>query len=244
MSVSTEASLRLASSSVFCSRCTWPDCSRTSCLRVRSSARSAWVAGSGTKLEPDRHSRQQVGQPGGVRDVGLATGHVPHMRRIGQHQREIAVRQHVPRPASSTPRSPPSRHGCSRIRSATRRVPAAPAWSCRTGAPHTAPRPARTAEPPPPHCPCARRDPHSAGGERPSLPPLLRRRRRTPRMQTLGSALPGLAAPGAIGGASGVPDPTNTRAPWHHDEADLSADGPHQPAISFIHGGSAIPVKN
>ena len=63
-------------------------------------------------------------------------------------------------------------------------------------------------------------------------------------MQTLGSALPGLAAPGAIGGASGVPDPTNTRARWHHDEADLSAGGPHQPAISFIHGGSAIPVKN
>ena len=27
------------------------------------------------------------------------------------------------------------------------------------------------------------------------------------------------------------------------DSADLSA-GPRQPAISFIHGGSAIPVKN
>src|SRR3712207_5690486 len=50
MSVSTDASLRLASSSVFCSRCTWLACSRTSCLRVRRSARSARVAGSGTKL--------------------------------------------------------------------------------------------------------------------------------------------------------------------------------------------------
>jgi hypothetical protein len=50
MSVSTEASLRLASSSVFCSRCTCPDCSRTNCLRVRSSARIAWVGASGTKL--------------------------------------------------------------------------------------------------------------------------------------------------------------------------------------------------
>src|SRR3712207_2453821 len=42
-------------------------------------------------------------------------------------------------------------------------------------------------------------------------------------MQTLGSALPDLAVHGAIGGASGVPDPTDTRARTHHDEADLSA---------------------
>ena len=63
-------------------------------------------------------------------------------------------------------------------------------------------------------------------------------------MQTLGSALPDLAAHGAIGGASGVPDPTYTRARAHHDDADLSADGPHQPATGFIHGGSDIPVRN
>ena len=50
MSVSTEASLRLASSSVFCRRCKWPDCSRTNCLRERSRARIAWVIASGTKL--------------------------------------------------------------------------------------------------------------------------------------------------------------------------------------------------
>src|SRR3712207_9499318 len=63
-------------------------------------------------------------------------------------------------------------------------------------------------------------------------------------MQSLGGALPGLAAPGAIGGASGVPGPTDTRARSHHDDADLSADGPGQLATGFIHGGSAIPVGN
>ena len=63
-------------------------------------------------------------------------------------------------------------------------------------------------------------------------------------MQTLDGALPGLAALGAIGGASGVPGPTDTRARSHHDEADLSAGGPHQPATGFIPGGSAIPVSN
>jgi hypothetical protein len=63
-------------------------------------------------------------------------------------------------------------------------------------------------------------------------------------MQNLGSALPDLAAHGAIGGASGVPDPTNTRARAHHDDANLSADGPSQLATGFIPGGSAIPVSN
>src|SRR3712207_4816228 len=31
---------------------------------------------------------------------------------------------------------------------------------------------------------------------------------------------------------------TDTRARSHHDEADLSADGPRQPATGFIPGGS------
>ena len=35
-SESTESNLMLASSSVFCTRSTWLDCSRTNCLRVRS----------------------------------------------------------------------------------------------------------------------------------------------------------------------------------------------------------------
>ena len=52
------------------------------------------------------------------------------------------------------------------------------------------------------------------------------------------------AVHGAIGGASGVPDPTYARARPQHDDADLSADGPHQPATGFIPGGSAIPVSN
>ena len=40
----------LASSSVFCTRCTWLDCSRTNCLRVRSRLRISCVCVSGTKL--------------------------------------------------------------------------------------------------------------------------------------------------------------------------------------------------
>src|SRR5262245_9185329 len=49
-SESTDSMLILASSKVFCTRCTWPAFSRTSCLRVRSSPRSSWIAGCGTKL--------------------------------------------------------------------------------------------------------------------------------------------------------------------------------------------------
>ena len=48
--LNTEPSLRLASSSVFYLRWTWLDCSRTSCLRVRSNERSSCVGASGTKL--------------------------------------------------------------------------------------------------------------------------------------------------------------------------------------------------
>ena len=40
----------LASSSVFCTRSTWLDCSRTNCLRVRSRLRISCVWVSGTKL--------------------------------------------------------------------------------------------------------------------------------------------------------------------------------------------------
>ena len=48
MSATTELSLMLASSSVFCSRWIWLAFSRTSCLRVRSSARISCVSDSGT----------------------------------------------------------------------------------------------------------------------------------------------------------------------------------------------------
>jgi hypothetical protein len=50
MSVITESSLILASSSVFCIRRMWLDFSRTNCLRVRSKVRISCVGGSGTKL--------------------------------------------------------------------------------------------------------------------------------------------------------------------------------------------------
>jgi hypothetical protein len=40
--------------------------------------------------------RQQIDHPFGVADVGLAAGHVLHMRGVRQHQLELAVRQDVP----------------------------------------------------------------------------------------------------------------------------------------------------
>jgi hypothetical protein len=48
------------------------------------------------EARPDQAVRQQLGQPGGVRHVGLAPRHVPHLRRVGQDQHQIAVGQHVP----------------------------------------------------------------------------------------------------------------------------------------------------
>jgi len=44
ISLITESSLMLASSSVFCIRWMWLVCSRVSCLRARSSERSSWIA--------------------------------------------------------------------------------------------------------------------------------------------------------------------------------------------------------
>ena len=39
--------------------------------------------------------RQQIGQPHGVVDIGLAPGHVLHVRGVGQHQLEVAF-EHMP----------------------------------------------------------------------------------------------------------------------------------------------------
>ena len=43
------------------------------------------------KTAPDQAVRQKIGEPGGIVDVGLAPRHVLDMRRVRQHQREIAV---------------------------------------------------------------------------------------------------------------------------------------------------------
>jgi hypothetical protein len=48
------------------------------------------------EARPDQSVRQEFRQPRGVIDVGLATGHVLHVRGIRQNQLELAVRQHVP----------------------------------------------------------------------------------------------------------------------------------------------------
>ena len=72
----------LASSSVFCTRNTWLDCSRTNCLRVRS--RFAHLLGLRVRYEarPDQTVRQQFGQPHSIVDVGFAARHVLHVRGV------------------------------------------------------------------------------------------------------------------------------------------------------------------
>src|SRR5271165_1290932 len=96
MSVMTESSLMLASSSVFWRRWIWLLRSRTNCLRIRRTLRissSLFLRYEAAADEPVRH---QVGQPSSVVHVGLAARHVLHMRSVGQHQLELAVRQDVP----------------------------------------------------------------------------------------------------------------------------------------------------
>jgi hypothetical protein len=48
------------------------------------------------KTTADQPVRQQFGQPGGIVDVGLAARHILDVRRIRQHQFELAVRENVP----------------------------------------------------------------------------------------------------------------------------------------------------
>ena len=48
------------------------------------------------KAAADQATGQQIGQPGGVVDVGLAPGHVLDVHRICQHQGEIGVAQDMP----------------------------------------------------------------------------------------------------------------------------------------------------
>ncbi len=60
MSVSTEASLRLASSRVFWMRWTWLACSRTSCLRVRSRVAHRPGSGLGHEAGADQAVGEQV----------------------------------------------------------------------------------------------------------------------------------------------------------------------------------------
>jgi hypothetical protein len=44
----------------------------------------------------DQAVRQQIGEPDRVRDIGLASWHVLHMRGVGQDQGDVAVGQDVP----------------------------------------------------------------------------------------------------------------------------------------------------
>ena len=75
----------LASSSVFWMRCTrlslLPHALVCACAADRASPGSP---ARGTKLGADQPVRQQISQPLGVPDVGLAARHVLDMRGIGQ----------------------------------------------------------------------------------------------------------------------------------------------------------------
>ena len=86
---------------------------------------------------PQQPGLQQLAQPRGVRDVGLAAGDLLDVAGVDQQQLEARPRG-SPRPASSTRRWPPSRPASPRARPASRAAPAGPApWS-------ETPRPARS----------------------------------------------------------------------------------------------------
>ena len=95
-SESAESSLILASSRVFCIRWIWLLRSRTNCLRAREPV--AHLLGLFVRHEAasDQPMGHQIGQPGGVVDVGLAARHVLDMGRVRQHQLELAVTQNMP----------------------------------------------------------------------------------------------------------------------------------------------------
>ena len=188
----------------------------------------------------DQTVRQQIGQPGASATSVLRPGTFltcAALARISVNSPSTGCA----RPASSRRRSPPSRRGCSRSRPARRTAPAGPASWCRRCGPRS------VAAPSP-----ATRDTRDnrvlvhveAGAARienvhGSLR-LLRRRRRAPLDQSLNNALPGLAAHGAIGGASGAPGPTNTRARSHHENSRPLRRRSADNATGFIAGGSAF----
>jgi hypothetical protein len=95
MSVTTESSLMLASSSVFWMRCVWLAFAHQ---LLAGAQQVAHLLGRfvGHEAGPDQPMRHQIGQPCGVVDVGLASRHVLHVGRVGQHQLELAVGQNVP----------------------------------------------------------------------------------------------------------------------------------------------------
>ena len=86
MSVSTEASLRFASSSVFWMRWTWlrPLTHEPLARPVQVAHRAG--AGVGHEALADHAVREQVGEPDRVGDVARAAGDVLHLRGLGQAQ--------------------------------------------------------------------------------------------------------------------------------------------------------------
>src|SRR5262249_16776675 len=105
---------------------------------------------------------QQLGNPRGIVHIALATRHVLHLCRVCQKRVPSYCPPAPATPASSTPRSLPSPHACSRSLPATRPTRSGSPWSLRTSELSAIrcppPRCARTQPP----SPCARPDRHSA----------------------------------------------------------------------------------
>ena len=85
MSEATEDSLIPASSSSFSSRWTSRARSRVIAVRVRVRSRSCRIGSGGTNEPADQAVRAELGQPGRVRDIGLAAGQVLDVPGVDQH---------------------------------------------------------------------------------------------------------------------------------------------------------------
>jgi hypothetical protein len=96
MSVTTESSLMLASSSVFWMRWMWLAAFAHHLLAGAQQVAHLLGRFVGHEAGPDQPMRHQIGQPCGVVDVGLAARHVLDVGRVGQDQLELAVGQNVP----------------------------------------------------------------------------------------------------------------------------------------------------
>ena len=155
--------------------------------------------GVGHEARADQAVREQVGEPDRVGDVGLAAGHVLHVRGVGEDQgaaRPGPPRRAPARPGASRCRWPPWRRRDSRAAPASPTGRGAPAWWSRRSRPRAgSTRRLRSGAPRRQRCPCARPVPRSGDREPPSRPPRSsRRRRRLPGDQSLNGALSGQQA--------------------------------------------------
>ena len=110
MSEATADSLIPASSSSFSSRWTSRPRSRVIAVRARVRSRSCADRLGRHERAADQPVRAELGQPGRVRDIGLAAGQVLHVPGVDQHAPRSRRPRAGSRTASSSRRSPPSPH--------------------------------------------------------------------------------------------------------------------------------------